>query len=120
MGTWCRITARSHTYHANVRVHVCNTNVYKNSSCSLIGLDYSVALMTPLQLQLQLAQKMINIGIDETIIAQALTRVLIDEYGIQEGNFRRVCQNTRVDPIIKINNDAAWYEKYNGFMTETP
>jgi len=76
--------------------------------------------MTPLQLQLQLAQRMINLGIDETTIAQALTRVLIDEYGIEEGNFRRVCQNTRIDPIIKINDDAAWYEKYNGFMTETP
>jgi hypothetical protein len=77
--------------------------------------------MTPLQLQLQLAQKMINMGIPESLIAQALTRVLIDEYGIAEGNFRRVCQNTFVaDPIIEINDEAAWYEKYNGFMTETP
>jgi hypothetical protein len=120
MGTWCRIATHFHTYHAKMRVHMCNTNKHKNNSCSLIGLDYSVALMTPLQLQLQLAQKMINMGIPESLIAQALTRVLIDEYGIQEGNFRRVCQNTRVDPIIEINDDAAWYEKYNGFMTETP
>jgi len=65
--------------------------------------------MTPLQLQLQLAQRMINLGVDETIIAQALTRVLIDEYGIAEGNFRRVCQNTRIDPIIKINDDEPWH-----------
>jgi hypothetical protein len=76
---------------------------------------------TPLELQIQIAQKMINMGIDQTTIAQALARVLNDEYGIEEGNFRRVCQNTIVaDPIIKINDDAAWYEKYNGFMTEQP
>jgi hypothetical protein len=76
---------------------------------------------TPLELQLQLAQKMINLGIDQTTIAQALARVLISEYGIEQADYRMVCQNTFVaDPIIKINDDAAWYEKYNGFMTEQP
>ena len=40
---------------------------------------------------------------------------------LSENTIRMVCRNTFVaDPIIEINDDAAWYEKYNGFMTETP
>ena len=77
--------------------------------------------MTPLQLQLQLAVRMINMGIDETIVAQSLATVLIDTYGlpVNEAPVRRVCQNT-IMPDIKFNDEAKWYEKYNGFMTETP
>ena len=36
-----------------MRVHVCNTNKHKNSSCSLIGLDYSLVLMTTLFKQVE-------------------------------------------------------------------
>jgi len=52
--------------------------------------------MTALQLQLQLAQRMIDMGIDETIVAQSLTQVLIDNYGLptSEAPVRRVCRNT--------------------------
>jgi hypothetical protein len=53
---------------------------------------------------------MINMGIPESLIAQALTRVLIDEYGIGEGEFRRVCRNTIVaDPIIQLNDEQPWH-----------
>jgi hypothetical protein len=76
--------------------------------------------MTPLQAQLQLAQRMINLGIDETVVAQALTKVLTDIYGVLEEEPKRmVCQNTFV-PDIQFNDEAKWYEKYNGFMTEQP
>jgi hypothetical protein len=76
--------------------------------------------MTPLQAQLQLAQRMINLGIDETIVAQALTKVLTDIYGVLEEKPKRmVCQNTIV-PDFQFNDEAKWYEKYNGFMTEQP
>jgi hypothetical protein len=52
--------------------------------------------MTALQAQIQIAQRMINVGIDETIVAQALTQVLIDNYGLptSEAPVRRVCRNT--------------------------
>ena len=52
--------------------------------------------MTALQAQLQIAQRMINVGIDETIVAQSLTQVLIDNYGLptSEAPVRRVCRNT--------------------------
>ena len=52
--------------------------------------------MTALQLQLQLAQRMIDMGINETIVAQSLTQVLIDNYGLptSEAPVRRVCRNT--------------------------
>jgi hypothetical protein len=52
--------------------------------------------MTALQLQLQLAQRMIDMGINETIVAQSLTQVLIDNYGlpVNEAPVRRVCRNT--------------------------
>lgn len=47
-----------------------------------------------------------------------LIKMILSENTI---NIRMVCRNTFVaDPIIEINDDAAWYEKYNGFMTETP
>lgn len=76
--------------------------------------------MTALQLQLQLAQRMINLGIDETIVAQALTKVLTEIYGVlEEKPTRMVCQNTFM-PEFKFNDEAKWYEKYNGFMTEQP
>lgn len=78
--------------------------------------------MTALQQQLQLAQRMINLGIDETVVAQALTKVLTDIYGVLEEEQepkRMVCQNTFV-PDFQFNDEAKWYEKYNGFMTEQP
>jgi len=53
MATACRIAARFHTYHANVRVHMCNTNVYKNNSGHLIGIEYSLVLMTTLFKQVE-------------------------------------------------------------------
>ena len=82
---------------------------------------YSLILMTPLQQQLALAHRMINMGIDETIVAQALTKVLTEIYGILEEKEpkRMVCQNT-IMPEFKYNDEAKWYEKYNGFMTEQP
>ena len=77
--------------------------------------------MTQLQLQLQLAQRMITLGVDHKIIAQALTQVLIDNYGlpVSETPVRRVCQNTFI-PEFKYKDEAKWYEDYNGFMTEQP
>ena len=76
--------------------------------------------MTALQQQLQLAQRMINLGIDETIVAQALTKVLTDIYGVLEEEPKRmVCQNT-IMPEFKYKDEAKWYEEYNGFMTEQP
>ena len=83
-------------------------------------MDYSVVLMTPLQSQLALAVRMINLGIDETIVAQALTKVLTDIYGVLEEEPKRmVCQNTFV-PEFKYKDEAKWYEDHNGFMTEQP
>lgn len=84
-------------------------------------MNYSVVLMTQLQIELQVAQRMINLGIDETIVAQALTQVLIDNYGlpVTETPTRKVCQNTFI-PEFKYTDEAKWYEDYNGFMTERP
>jgi len=77
--------------------------------------------MTPLQTHLAVAQRMINLGVDHTIIAQALAVTLMDNYGLPANNtpVRRVCKNTFI-PEFKFKDDAAWYEKYNGFMTEQP
>ena len=52
--------------------------------------------MTALQQQLALAQRMIANGVDHAIVAQALTQVLIDNYGLptSEAPVRRVCRNT--------------------------
>ena len=72
--------------------------------------------MTPLQQQLQIAQRMINAGLPHNEIAQALARILTDEYGIEEGEFRRVCRNTghlpehfNNDPIIEFNDEQPWH-----------
>jgi SLT domain-containing protein len=52
--------------------------------------------MTTLQQQLALAQRMIANGVDHAIVAQALTQILIDNYGlpVNEAPVRRVCRNT--------------------------
>jgi hypothetical protein len=65
--------------------------------------------MTPLQQQLALAHRMINMGIDETIVAQALTKVLTEIYGVLEEKEpkRMVCQNTLQ---FTYNTDEPWYK----------
>ncbi len=64
--------------------------------------------MTRLQQHLQLAQRMINMGIDETVVAQALTKVLTDIYGVLEEEPKRmVCQNTFQ---FTYNTDEPWYK----------
>ena len=64
--------------------------------------------MTPLQQQLALAQRMINMGIDETIVAQALTKVLTEIYGVLEEKPKRMlCQNTLQ---FTYNTDEPWYK----------
>ena len=77
--------------------------------------------MTALQLQLQLATRMISQGIDEKLVAESLVSVLTETYNILPDTTprRMVCQNT-IMPDIQFNDEAKWYEKYNGFMTETP
>jgi hypothetical protein len=64
---------------------------------------------------------MISQGIDEKLVAESLVSVLTETYNILPDTTprRMVCRNTFV-PDIKFNDEAKWYEEYNGFMTETP
>jgi hypothetical protein len=87
--------------------------------------------MTKLQLKLNCANLLIHAGFDEALVAEVLIEQIQEDLNIVNNEKRsndmnwvflgrKVCQNTHIDSPIKINDDAAWYEKYNGFMTEQP
>jgi hypothetical protein len=68
--------------------------------------------MTPLQLQLQLATRMISQGIDEKLVVESLVSVLSETYNILPDTTprRMVCRNTFIRDI-NFNDEPAWHEE---------
>lgn len=63
--------------------------------------------------------RFLQAGCDEREVARAIANQINEEFPEESESIRLVCRNTFV-PDIKFNDEAKWYEDYNGFMTEKP